>query len=218
MKTPSLALFAITAVSSLLALSVDAAAPQAEAGPGRGQQLTAPPRAGGMVRQRLQGLDTNNDSKISPEEFLAPRLAHLDGLIARLDKNNDGLISLDEIHAGAAAAEHPARPPHPNLPARPGQNRAAVIACLKTSNPDFDPPEVPDHEAIGARFDQADTNGDGKLNLAELSAAVTKRAQAQFKRLDLDQDGFLTAADRQAGQAERAALAKAMQACIKAAK
>ena len=219
MKTPTLTLFALTAVCSLLALPATAAPPLH--GAGRGPALDAPPpRPGAMLKERLQDLDTNNDGKISQEEFIAPRLARLDDLIARLDKNNDGVISLDEMHPAApgASTDHPARPLRPNRPGSSAANREAVIACVKSSNPDFDPPEVPDHEAIASRFDQADTNGDGKLSLAELSAAVTARAIAQFKQLDKDNDGFLTAADRQAGQAERAALAKAVQACVKARK
>ncbi len=223
MKIPTLGLFTLTAVCSLFALSASAAPPlHAGAGAARGQALQGPPRLAAMAADRLEELDTNNDDKISLEEFLAPRLDRLNDMITRLDKNSDGLISADEIHPAppAATTDKLARPDRarPNRPGRPPEDREDIIACVQSSNPGFDPPERPDHAAIASRFDAADTNHDGKLSLAELSAEVTARATAQFKRLDKDNDGFLTAADRKAAQAERAALAKAVQACVKAQK
>ena len=212
MKITALALFALTAAGSMLTASAQTAPPLHSTRTAPGPALAGPPRLGAMLRTRLHDMDTNNDGRISLEEFLAPRLDRLDALIAHLDTNSDGVISQDEIRAAGE------RPPRRQRLARPAPDRAAVLACVQSSNPDFDPPEVPDPEAIAARFDQADSNGDGKLNLAELSAAVTARATAQFKRLDKDGDGFLTTADRNAVQAERAAQTKAVQACIKAGK
>jgi len=214
MHTLSLRLLALTSFCSVLALSANAAPPHV---PGSGPALGAlPPRLGELATERQANIDSNHDGKISLEEFLAPRLARLDEMLARLDTNGDGLLSEAEVHAAAATAPNQPLPPKQRTPpVPPAVDRAAVIACMKSSNPDFDPPEVPDPQAIADRFAKADTNGDGKLSLAELSAAVTARATAQFKRLDQDGDGFITAADRKANQAERAALAQSLRACVK---
>lgn len=44
----------------------------------------------------------------------------------------------------------------------------------------------------------ADTNGDGKVSLEEFKAARMKSVERQFQMLDLNQDGFVDEAERNA--------------------
>jgi Ca2+-binding EF-hand superfamily protein len=177
----------------------------------------------GMARQGLNSIDTNNDGKISKDEFLAPVLTHIDDLFDKLDQNNDGLLSKDELTPKFPPLPDkprgfpPAKPPLKTPPPRPpvANTVSALVACVAKADPDFDPPERPAPDLIADGFASVDTNGDGKLSLSEMTAAATARAIAQFNRLDRDDDGYLTKADQQATIADMEKLANAMRECMK---
>ncbi|MES2605023.1 MAG: hypothetical protein V4603_08800 [Pseudomonadota bacterium] len=181
-------------------------------GPGQGRGLD-----GGDLIERA---DSNDDGKISVEEFLAPRLERLDDMFERRDANGDGLIAEGEGRGERPAAagnrggrgERAQRGGGGGRPGRPAIDREAVLACMEQANPDFDPPA--DRDDDESRFDAADTNGDGSLSLSEVTAAETARAEAQFDKLDADADGFITTADIEANQEQRAEIAAAMRECM----
>ena len=54
--------------------------------------------------------------------------------------------------------------------------------------------------AMAATFAEADTNGDGKLSLAEAQKAGLNDLVANFKTLDLDKDGFLSKSELKANR------------------
>lgn len=228
MKANTLALVTLTALASLLALPAAAATdPATDTKPsmhGReGRQHMGAPR--GMMRgpepeDRIERLDTNNDGKISQEEFLAPALDHLDEMFERRDTNGDGLIAEGEGRPQRPAARgnddgnRRGRPPRGERPARPNIDRDAVLACVQQQVPDFDLPERPDGDDVDDRFASIDTNGDGSLSLSEVSASVTANAQARFARQDSNGDGFITTDEIEALQDARAETAKAMRDCM----
>ncbi|HSH72387.1 MAG TPA: hypothetical protein VK974_04950 [Methylophilaceae bacterium] len=51
--------------------------------------------------------------------------------------------------------------------------------------------------AGSVRESQADTNKDGKISYDEFKASHEKRLEAQFKRMDINGDGFVDEAERQ---------------------
>jgi hypothetical protein len=54
------------------------------------------------------------------------------------------------------------------------------------------------HEAFDQRFEEADTNSDGKLSMDEVQAKMPRLAQ-RFNTLDTDRDGFLSKEELQHG-------------------
>ena len=218
---------------SLLALPASAApdkkpttAPAQHAVPAQrppgGPSLPGPAagRGGANGDKLIERADSNNDGKLSVEEFLAPRLDSLDKMFDRRDANGDGLIAQGEgrrerpAAAGARGNRTIRGLLRGNRPARPAPDRAAILACVQQANPAFAPPAGRDANDE-TRFEAADTNNDGNLSLSEVTAAETAQAKAQFARLDANSDGFITAADIEARQNERAAAVAAMRDCMK---
>lgn len=58
---------------------------------------------------------------------------------------------------------------------------------------------------------QADTNHDGKVSFEEFKAARMKHMEAQFKRRDLNHDGFIDAEERGEVRAQKQAEKQAIQ-------
>lgn len=220
----------LAAVCGLLTVPASAAtdtttaAPADHAGPGMRHRGPGGPGFGGRggpdADDLIGRLDTNKDSKVSLEEFLAPRLDRVDNMFERRDDNNDGVITEGEGRPQRPAlAERGKRgegrgPGGNRPPARPEVDRADVLACIKKAVPGFTPPAGPDGDDE-TPFEAADTNNDGKLTLAEVTAAETTQAKTQFSKRDTNGDGFITAAEVDAQRAERAKVAAAMRDCMK---
>ena len=234
MKVNTFALVTLTALASLLVLPASAATdPATDTKPSmhgeQARQHMGAPR-GGMMREpeaRIERLDTNDDGKISQEEFLTPALDRLDDMFERRDTNGDGLIAEGEGRPQRPAARgnddgnrpgRAARGERPTRGERPARganvDRDEVLACVQQQVPDFELPERPDGDDVDDRFADVDTNGDGSLSLGEVTASVTANAQARFARQDSNGDGFITTDEIEALQDARAETAKAMRDCV----
>jgi Ca2+-binding EF-hand superfamily protein len=103
----------------------------------------------------LANADANNDGNITREEFLARPTA----MFARLDTNNDGVLSASE------------RPQRPERQAQDGQRRERP----DRPNPDTDGNGTfsrAEFTAMGTRmFDRLDANNDGQVSQEEAQAA-----------------------------------------------
>ncbi|KQY80404.1 EF-hand domain-containing protein [Brevundimonas sp. Root1423] len=123
---------------------------------------------------RLTAADANRDGSVAPDEMRAAaqarRAERADARFQRLDADRDGAISRAEFDAPRATGTE----------ARP--NRAARPARMHRGGPRM--------AHRGQRMDAR-----GPISIAEVQG---KAAQA-FTRLDGDRDGFVTAAERQAG-------------------
>lgn len=227
MKLQTLRVATVTALLTIVssAVVIPAAYAQDAAGPafsgGRHGPGMGGPRGGrggpgrGEPEDRVANLDTNSDGKVSLEEFLAPRVDHIDEMFERRDTNGDGLIAEGEGRP-ERPANAPARGDRAGRPGRPAIDETALVTCVRKTIPDFDLPERPDADDIEDRFDTVDTNNDGKLSIAEVTAAVQARATAHFSKLDTNSDGFITTAEIDTQQADREAVQDAVRACAKA--
>ncbi len=117
----------------------------------------------------LQRLDSDGDGRISFEEFNAAERANAERIIDRMDRNGDGLISSDEIPT-------PSRGQHQAM-------RERMAECMA---------EMGDMANRQHMLADADLDGDGNINLAELNHALEQASVRAFERLDLDGDGFIT--------------------------
>jgi len=230
MKLHTLTLVTLTALATFAALPGTAATDPStgtatQQGPDRFRGGPGGPGGPRGAAGRLEQLDTNNDSKISKEEFLAPRLDRLDEMFSRRDDNGDGLIA--EGEGRPQRADRGERGERGNSAGR-GQrgdrmeraeiDRDAMLACIKKQVPDFVPPEAPEPplaDGNGRDFDNADSNGDNNLSLSEVTVSVTANAEAQFARLDTNGDGFITSAETGERQQERTDVAAAMRDCAR---
>lgn len=158
--------------------------------------------------------DTDGDGQVSESEFTDEHLQGIDEHFERRDTDGDGLISLAE-HATPPprrGPRGPGRPDRPERPERPEIDREAVIACVRETIADFEPQlEGPVDEI----FENVDTNGDGMLSLAEVSAALEDRAHTLFSRIDSDGNGYITESEVAAHVDAQLNQRRVMQACVK---
>jgi len=150
----------------------------------------APPRRpdgppGGPAGGLLGALDTDRNGELSNAEIVAAGTSLL-----KLDRNNDGKLTPDEVFAGGPPGGMPGRPgggppggpPNGNRPGQRGfggQNPEELMQRLKAADANNDgklsKDEAPDF--IKDRFDRIDNNSDGVIDEAELRQMVRFMSQ-----------------------------------------
>ena len=139
-------------IAALIAMSPAAlfAADPATASPGQGQG------------DWFKGLDTNGDGAISQEEAQAAGARHLLRSFDKIDRNHDGMITLEELHEARMA--------------RRAEMEAKFAARWKAADTNGDG-TLSREEAQAAmpmlaqHFDAIDSNKDGQISVEELKAA-----------------------------------------------
>lgn len=155
------------------------------------------PRPGGNPERLIDRLDTNEDGFVDVDEFLDNRLGRIDEQFDRRDIDGDGLLSEEE------ARRHPPRDDHDET------ERELVIQCVRETIADWEgPQEVED------RFDAVDLDGDGYIDLVELSIALEERAYELFDRMDSNGDGLISLEEVVAFQDYQINLRRVIRACI----
>lgn len=133
-----------------------------------------------VMQERFNKMDTNHDGMLSEQEFShylqQRRLMHKQAMLKKMDSNHDGKVSETEYLAYIA-------------------NRAKQRFSLMDKNHDgyLEASELGNrfhykHHFGKSLFHRLDTNGDGKISLAESKAAW----QAWFRRLDQNGDKVIT--------------------------
>jgi Ca2+-binding EF-hand superfamily protein len=129
----------------------------------------------------LTRIDTNKDGVASQAEldasFQAGRKEHLQKMFERDDANKDGRVTREESRLPSAWFER----------ADANKDGALTLDELANAKPKSMQADQRGGKA-GGRIARLDTNGDGKIERAELKTA----AEQQFARLDKNQDGSLT--------------------------
>ena len=142
-------------------------------------------------RRGPMAADTDGDGRLSQAEFVASALARFDGN----DANRDGVITTDEVQAA--------------MQARRGEMRERIFAALDADSDGMI--SRAEFEASGDRRAERGAGagrrgghhrrggrGFGRIEADGVTRAEAEtRAAAMFDRMDADDDGFLTAEDRQ---------------------
>jgi Ca2+-binding EF-hand superfamily protein len=143
------------------------------------------------MRQRMfSKIDTNSDGKHDKDE-LAQMVAQgpqggpsVNDILSKFDTDGDGSISESEFSAGPEKGQQ-AQGGFPPPPAGMGNMSSA----------DF----------LQQMFNNADTNGDGKIDKDEMAEVVAKQPQGGpsvddiFSKLDTDEDGSISESEFSAG-------------------
>ncbi len=153
-------------------------------------------RPGGNPERLIDHLDSNGDGFVDENEFVDSRLTRVDQQFERQDENGDGLISEEE-----ARRERPHN--------RPDIDREAVIQCVRETIADWEGPGE-----IEGRFETVDLDGDGYIDLVELSLALEERAYVLFDRIDSNDDGLISLEEVEAIQDYQINVRRVIRACI----
>lgn len=150
-------------------------------GMGRGMRTEAPARM-------LGNLDSDDDGRISRDEFVDARVRQTERLFERRDDDGDGLL-------GAGETDRPARDERPGPPRGRGQIDPAIAQSCLSAGADPEAPFAGRGGELAALVANADSDGDGALSLPEVSTAAATGAESRFDLLDEDSDGFVTEAE-----------------------
>ncbi len=148
--------------------------------------------AGGSA---LKHLDVDGDGVISLAEFVDARLIRAENRFNRRDDNGDGFITEDEIGRNG-------EPPS-------DEQRAEFRECLEQELGI----ELPEPPEPGSRFDEADANGDGAIDLAEALAVAEQAAESRFNAIDGNADGVLDTEELAAAVRKGRAVREARRSC-----
>src|SRR6185369_10290507 len=127
----------------------------------------------------FNALDADRNGELSTSEIVGAGTALL-----KLDRNNDGKVTPDEVFTGPGGMR--GRPgdgqpgvgqPGNGLPGAPGDRRPGQRGGLSGQNP----------EEFRQRLKEADKNGDGKISKEEAPEPLKER----FDRADVNSDGFI---------------------------
>jgi Ca2+-binding EF-hand superfamily protein len=136
--------------------------------------------------QRLMVLDRNGDGVLSKDEI--PE--RMQGLFARIDINNDGRITSDEIRSSAKTQAGP------NGRAQRGGEATRMDPVLNTIDTDHDGIlSAAEIAAAPAALKSLDKDSDGELSSAELrprQMTPTDRAKHMLDEWDTNKDGKIT--------------------------
>lgn len=146
------------------------------------------PEGAGRAKQLFARFDKNGDGKLSSDEAPEDRKKFIEVLLARGDKDNDKLLSLEEFVAVLSEG----RPKD----GRPGDKRPDEKQP-EGKRPENTPPGRPaSRPGFGGKppfpslFGVLDTDHDGSLSSAEIGAATET-----LRKLDKDGDGNVTFAE-----------------------
>jgi hypothetical protein len=149
------------------------------------------PKVVRYAERLIQQYDADGDGRLQADEW-----GRLRGEPARLDRNQDGAADVEEVAAYVTAygrtrqlaPSRPATNSEPEPVAAPHGEAAAAPPAKRFHVPErFLPQGLPEW------FAGRDANGDGQLSLAEFAPSAEAQQVAQFERLDVNQDGLLTA-------------------------
>lgn len=103
---------------------------------------------------RLKKMDTDNDGQVSKEEYVAYKSERASNKFTRMDKNQDGVLSADELKA---CRKH-------------GHHSGQRIFGKLDNDSDGNVSREESHAAWSAWFARIDTNGDRVVTSEEVSA------------------------------------------------
>jgi hypothetical protein len=222
MKVPNMKLkvlgIAVTALLGTVLATASVAQPRGRGGfdgpPPRGEMRGPQAGARGASPERfIERHDTNADGRVSEAEFVDERLQNVDEQFERRDTNGDGVIAADE-QAPRGRPGRPGRGPRADRerPEPPAIDRDAITACVRETIAGYEPRFDDERDDV---FANVDTNGDAKLSLTEVSAALEARAHERFEHIDSNGDGYVTEAEVEAQSAAQLAARRAMRDCIR---
>ncbi len=117
-------------------------------------------RRGGDPWERIQGMDTDGDGKVSKDEFTGP-----ERFWDRLDQDGDGFVTEKETKGMRRGGR-----------GGPGQGRRGGGGAALAQRMDTDKDGQVSKDEWEAFFEKSDVNGDGLVDRKEFEAATSGRA------------------------------------------
>lgn len=157
--------------------------------------------------KQFERIDTNDDGVITLDELTAPAVAKAEKRFDRKDADEDGFLTFEEMTAGRE---------EPLDLTDYIEEIAQCVADVKeeTGNEDIVEIDPDNYLSPQQKFDAADTSGDDLLDLAEVQAKATSSASDKFTNMDADENLEVTLEEFTAAKTSRQATRRVVKSCI----
>jgi len=175
-------------------------------------QANASERGGQRDADRGAGsfirIDVDQDGQLSLDELIAPAMSKIEKRLAQKDNDEDGFISFDEFEQTRNGSLIDL-----------SDIADDIVQCVadvkaETGNDDIVVPTADKFMSPADKFAAIDTSIDGLLSLEELQAKVTASVTASFLIMDQDADGFVSEEEYNLAKTKRRATKSAIRQCI----
>ena len=156
--------------------------------------------------KQFERLDTNDDGVITIDEMTGPAATHAENKFVRKDTDEDGFVSFEEATAGRTPVDY----------SDIAEDIALCVADIKeeTGNEDIVVPDPANYMSPQEKFDATDTSGDGFIDLTEALAKAESNAITKFDNTDTDGDEQITLEEFTAAKVAKSATRRAVKECI----
>jgi len=171
-------------------------------------QATAFERGGQKGIGGFTRMDVNQDGLLSLEEMSAPQMSKSIRKFTRKDTNEDGLLTLEEFQQTRNGTAV-------NL-ADIANELVQCVSDVKAELGDENImiPAAEQFISVEDKFANIDTDSDGAITLDELQAKVTDKIALAFITMDLDADNFVDEDEFNAAKIVRSATKQAIRQCL----
>jgi Ca2+-binding EF-hand superfamily protein len=156
----------------------------------------------------FERLDANDDGVLSLDEMTSPVPAKAEKMLNHKDTDEDGLLSLDEWQHGRRGAQMDL-----------SDIADEIVQCVadikeETGNEFIVVPNADDYKSPAERFADIDTSGDGFIDLAELETHKLAKVTDVFMTMDSDENGEVTVEEYKKVLKEHRATRRAVRKCV----
>ncbi len=156
----------------------------------------------------FERIDTNQDGQLSLDELTAPALSKVEKRLTNKDIDEDGFLSFEEFQQTRNGTMTDL-----------SDIADEIVQCVsdiktETANDDITVPSTDKFMSPADKFSAIDTSADNLISLEELQAKVTDKVAAAFLIMDQDADGFVSEAEFDAAKAKNRATKSAIRQCV----
>lgn len=164
-------------------------------------------KGGDRVGKVFERLDVNEDGVLSLDELLTQALAKTEKRFDRKDADEDGFLTFEEATAGRK---------EPVDLTDDIDDIALCVADIKaeTGNDNIADLDPADYQSPQQKFDNTDTSGDELIDLAEMQAAATESTSEKFVKMDADENAEVTLEEFTAFNTSHKETRRAVKSCI----
>ena len=153
-------------------------------------------------------LDTNEDGVLSLDEMTAPTAAKAEKVFTHKDTDEDGLLSLEEFSLNRRGEAIDL-----------SEIADEIVQCVadlkdETGSEYIVVPEASQFKSPAERFAAIDSNEDGSIDLAEMQAHALAKATTAFTNMDSDENGEVSKNEFKAKWKTHKATKRAIHQCV----
>jgi len=171
-------------------------------------QVSAFERGGHKGAGGFSRIDVNQDGQLSLDEMTAPSLSKAEKKLTKKDSDEDGFISFEEFQQTRSGTATDLSDIADDI--------VQCVADIKadTGNDDITIPSADKFMSPADKFASIDTSADSLISLEELQEKIITKVAASFLIMDQDADSFVSEDEFNTAKAKHKASKDAIRQCV----